>query len=68
MNETPLHIHVHFHGERKPPQAALTGKDEMATESDQDREYRLMLKYSDKSETLTPEEFDFLKRRGCVRY
>ena len=62
------HIHVHFHGERKPPQAALTGHDEMATESDQDREYRLMLKYSDKSETLTPEEFDFLKRRGCVRY
>ena len=62
------HIHVHFHGERKPPQAAGVGRDEPSTESDQDREYRLMLKYSDKSETLTPEEFDFLKRRGCVRY
>ena len=68
MNENITHIHVHFHGERKPAQASQVGKDEMATESDQDREYRLMLKYSDKSETLTPEEFDFLKRRGCVRY
>lgn len=65
-----IHIHLHFDGfgPTQPPQASLTGRDEMATESDQDREYRLMLKYTSHEETLTPEEFDFLKRRGAVRY
>ena len=66
-----LHVHIHVgdgFGTTKPPQGSLTGPDEMATESDQDREYRLMLKYTSHGETLTPEEFDFLKRRGCVRY
>ena len=65
-----IHIHLSFDGfgQMKAPQAAGLGKDEMATESDQDREYRLMLKYTSHGETLTPEEFEFLKRRGCVRY
>lgn len=65
-----IHIHVHLdqYGGMKPPQAGLTGRDEMGDESDQDREYRLMLKYTSHDETLTQEEFDFLRRRGCVRY
>ena len=65
-----IHIHVYHDGfgTTKPPQGSLTGHEEMVTESDQEREYRLMQKYSDKSQTLTQEEFDFLTRRGCVRY
>ena len=69
-----LHVHIHLpvpqgnYGSMKPPQAGGVGRDEMYTESDQDREYRLMLKYTSHDETLTPEEFEFLKRRGCVRY
>lgn len=65
-----VEIHIHFDGfaPMHPPQAAGVGREEMATESDQDREYRLMVKYTSHEETLTDEEFDFLKRRGCVRY
>lgn len=68
MSELHIHIHTDGFAPMKPPQAEGVGTNEMATESDQDREYRLMLKYTSHGETLTPEEFDFLKRRGCVRY
>ena len=37
-------------------------------ETDQEKEYRLMAKYVDREQTLTPEEHDFLRRRGLVRY
>ena len=62
-----MEIHIHFDGyaPHKPPQAAAESNE---AESDQEKEYRLMAKYSDREETLTPEEFEFLKRRGCVRY
>lgn len=65
-----IHIHVYLDSVAgmKPPQASLVGREEMADESDQDREHRLMLKYTSQGETLTEEEFEFLKRRGCVRY
>ena len=60
-----MDIHIHFDGyaPHKPPQVA-----EESMESDQEKEYRLMAKYADKDQTLTEEEFDFLKRRGAVRY
>ena len=64
--DSPIHIHIHF-GTMKPPQASGLGSEEMADESDQDRETRLMRAYTNGG-TLTMEEFDFLKRRGCVRY
>ena len=66
-----MDIHIHFDGyaPQKGPQIAETPADvKLKGESDQDAEYRLMLKYSDKEQTLTPEEFEFLVRRGCVRY
>ena len=62
----PVHIHIHFGG-MQGPQASGLGSNEMADESDEDREFRLMRTYTEGG-TLTPEEFDFLKRRGCVRY
>ena len=62
----PLHIHIHF-GAMQPPQASGLGHEEMADESDVDRENRLMRTYTNGG-TLTMEEFEFLKRRGCVRY
>ena len=68
MADIHIHVHVDQFGGMKPPQGSLTGRDEMYDESDQDREYRLMLKYTNQNETLTDEEFEFLKRRGCVRY
>ena len=62
-----MDIHIHFDGyaPQKPPQVA---EEPGEGESDQEKEYRLMAKYANKEETLTPEEFEFLKRRGCVRY
>ena len=68
MSDLIIHIHMDNMAGMKPPQAAGVGREEMATESDQDVEHRLMLKYTSHGETLTPEEFEFLKRRGCVRY
>ena len=62
----PVHIHIYL-GTMKPPQASGLGHEEMSDESDQDREHRLMHAYTNGG-TLTMEEFDFLKRRGCVRY
>ena len=61
-----MEIHIHFDGyaPQKPPQVA----EEVSGESDQEKEYRLMAKYADREQTLTEEEHDFLKRRGCVRY
>lgn len=63
---SPVHIHIHF-GTMQPPQASGLGHEEMADESDVDRENRLMRTYTSGG-TLTIEEFEFLKRRGCVRY
>ena len=61
-----IHIHVHVDGYGPTRQSQVS--EEPLEESEEDKEFRLMAKYSDKSQTLTPEEFDFLKRRGCVRY
>ncbi len=63
-----MEIHIHFDGyaPTKPPQVAEE-PDEPA-ETDQEKEYRLMAKYADRDQTLTEEEHNFLKRRGCVRY
>lgn len=63
--EHETHIHIHIEG-YAPVQPAQVSQEPM--ESEQDKEYRLMAKYADKEQTLTDEEFEFLKRRGCVRY
>mgnify|MGYP001573556490 CR=1 FL=1 len=52
---------------RKEVQAALTSQGNPMDASDDDLQYRLMRKYANGG-TLTPAEFDFLRRRGCVRY
>lgn len=57
-----IHIHIDY-APTKAPQVA-----EEPTESDQEKEYRLMAKYANREDTLTEEEHNFLKRRGCVRY
>ena len=63
----PMEIHIHFDGYAPVKPAQVEAASEPA-ESDQEKEYRLMAKYSDREQTLTEEEFEFLKRRGCVRY
>ena len=61
-----MEIHIHFDGyaPQKPAQAA----EAIDGETDQEKEYRLMAKYVDREQTLTPEEYDFLRRRGAVGY
>ena len=61
-----IHVHIHLDAHGTPSRLQATDED-AGMETDQDVERRLMRVYSDGG-TLTPEEFDFLKRRGCVRY
>ena len=65
-----MEIHIHFDGyaPAKPPQVSEGIASTEPAETDQEKEYRLMAKYADREQTLTEEEHDFLKRRGCVRY
>ena len=65
MSEVHIHVHLDGYAPVKPAQVEEIAEP---AESDQDKEYRLMAKYADRNSTLTEEEFEFLKRRGCVRY
>ena len=65
MSEVHIHVHLDGYAPVKPAQVEEAAEP---AESDQDKEYRLMAKYADKEQTLTDEEWEFLKRRGCVRY
>jgi len=51
----------------KPPQASLVGYEEMSDEDDKAREDRLSRTWEGGG-TLTQREWDWLKRRGRVRY
>lgn len=59
-----INIHLHMAG-FAPAQPAAA--EEMDEQEDRDKEYRLCQVFTDGG-TLTPEEFDFLKRRGLIRY
>ena len=64
-----IHVHLHFdpYGKMKSPQASEVGREEMGDESDQDREDRLA-RYFTEGGTLTPEDREWLKGRGLLKY
>lgn len=60
--------HCHICG---GPSRTLAEDDDVGTETDQEKEYRLMWKFTNRhldGNMLTPEEWEWLKRRGLVRY